>query len=105
MELWWQIGFNSVTKKLEVWIEAQTRATMDEIKKTLKVNWWTMDNIVKARVFLVDMNDYEIMNKVYAEYFPNWYFPTRFWLAVVELPAWALVEIECTAVGDTIISE
>ena len=60
-----------------------------------------MENIVKVRIFLIGMEDYWKMNEVYGTYFTQEY-PTRFALAVKELPRWALVEIECTATGETI---
>jgi len=101
MEISGQIGLNLDTGELEVGIEKQTEATMNIIKKILEDEGWNMDNIVKARIFLKDMKDYEKMNDIYASFFNSTY-PTRFALAVKELPRNALVEIECTAVGDSI---
>lgn len=87
--------------KLEEWIEKQTARAMDNIKSVLeKVNWDT-SNIVKVRIFLLNMDDYNAMNEVYATYFEGDY-PARFALWVAALPGGALVEIECKAVGDEI---
>jgi enamine deaminase RidA (YjgF/YER057c/UK114 family) len=95
MEIWGNIG---------VWdtIEAQTTYALDCIVEQLKNVWWTLDNLIKVRIFLVDMGDYEGMNQTYTEYFEGFEYPARFWLAVTELPAWSRIEIECKAVGDTI---
>lgn len=94
---------NPNTKKLEDWISWQTHQVMKNILSTLEKVWWDMQNITKARIFLVDMNDYAEMNEVYASYFSDQY-PTRFALEVSALPAGALVEIECTAAWNTINS-
>ena len=86
---------------LEEGIEEQTRRVMINIQDTLEKTGWTMNNIVKSRIFLTDMKDYEAMNEVYASFFDSEY-PTRFALEVSALPAGWLVEIECVAVGNEI---
>ena len=103
MEISGLIGMNPETKKLEDGISAQTHQVMKNILSTLETVWWNLDNITKARIFLVNMDDYSEMNEVYASYFWDEY-PTRFALEVSALPAGALVEIECTAAWNTINS-
>ena len=103
MEISGQIGKNFETGELEQWIEAQTHRIVKEIKNTLMQVWWDLSNVIKVRIFLVDMADYEKMNDVYAQYF-SWDYPARFALEVSALPSWALVEIECKAVGESISS-
>lgn len=101
MEISGIIGINYESKMLEKWIKSQTKRVMENIKSTLKQVWWDMTNIVKSRIFLVDMWDYEAMNEIYAEYF-TWECPTRFTIEVNSLPAGALVEIECSATWNNI---
>lgn len=101
MEISWLIGTNPETKTLQEGIEAQTEQIIKNLKTTLAEIGWDMSNIVKCRIFLTDMWDYQKMNEVYATYFTQ-DFPTRFAIEVSKLPAGALVEIECTAVWDTI---
>lgn len=101
MEISGQIGVNPQTNKLEEGIEKQTDRVMQIIKEILENENWNMKNIVKMRIYLKDMKDYSKMNEVYAKYFSTDY-PTRFALAVKELPRSALVEIDCTAVNDSI---
>lgn len=103
MEISGQIGKNFETGEMEIWIEAQTHRIMQEIEKTLAEVGWDLNNVIKVRIFLVDMADYEKMNEVYAEYF-SWDYPARFALEVSALPAGALVEIECKAVWENINS-
>jgi len=52
---------------------------------------------VKATVYLADMNDFAVMNEVYASYFEK-DFPARAAFQVVKLPLGAKVEIEAIAV-------
>jgi hypothetical protein len=52
----------------------------------------------ECRVYLVDMDDYGILNSVYTEFFANTPTtpPVRLCLAVDELPVQGLVEVQCT---------
>jgi 2-iminobutanoate/2-iminopropanoate deaminase len=52
--------------------------------------------VIKTTVFLANMNDFVVMNEVYARYFGETA-PARSTVAVRELPRKALVEIECVA--------
>lgn len=101
MEISGQIWMNLETWVLENGIEAQTIKALDNTRENLEKIGWNMDNVIKARIFLTSMDDYGAMNDAYASYF-NGEYPTRFALEVSALPAWALVEIECKAVGDSI---
>lgn len=99
MEISGQIGVNFETGELEQGIENQTIKTIEIIKGILEEVGWDLSNIIKTRIFLKDMKDYEKMNEIYSRYFQNDY-PTRFALAVKELPRDALIEIDCTAGND-----
>ena len=96
MEISGQVGINPETKELEAGIEKQTMRVLENIKAILEKEGWSMRDIVKTNVFLIDMKDYKKMNEIYSRYFSTEY-PARFALAVKELPAGALVEIACTA--------
>ena len=101
MELSWYIGIDPQSGELEEGIEKQTARILEIIKNTLEKVGWKMSDITKAQIFLTDMKDYGKMNEVYTWYL-DWVYPTRFALAVKELPRWALIEIECTATNETI---
>ncbi|MRR30347.1 RidA family protein, partial [bacterium] len=56
----------------------------------------SLDQVVKTTVFLMDMNEFSLMNAVYGEFFtvnP----PARSTVQVAGLPKGALVEIEAIA--------
>ena len=59
----------------------------------------SLDRVVKATVFLKDMNDFAAMNAVYASYFANGLrtLPARTTVEVSRLPRNLLVEIEVVA--------
>jgi 2-iminobutanoate/2-iminopropanoate deaminase len=52
-------------------IEAQTRMTLDNIKKCVEAVGATMDDIFKVVIMLKNPADYKKMNAVRAEYFKN----------------------------------
>ena len=74
----------------------QTTRVLENIKGLLKSQNLDFGNVVKATVFLSDMNNFAAMNEVYARYFTN-DFPARSTVQVARLPKDALVEIEVIA--------
>lgn len=77
-------------------IEAQTAQVLENIKAILAKEGLTLANVVKAGVFLKDMNDFAAMNKVYGEYFTG-EAPARAAVEVARLPKDVAVEIEVIA--------
>jgi len=78
-------------------IEAQTKATMDDIGATLKLAGLGYDRIFHCTVFLSDMKNWAVFNKVYVGYFPDGPLPARSAVGVNGLALGALLEIECQA--------
>ena len=78
-------------------VKEQTRQVFDNIGAILQSAGLGYENIVKATVYLVDMNDFAAMNEVYASFFAR-DFPARAAFQVVKLPLGAKVEIEAIAV-------
>lgn len=80
-------------------IEAQTRRTLENLKAVLEAGGTSLDRVVKANVYLKDMNDFAAMNAVYAEYLaPQGVIaPARTTIEAARLPKDALVEIELIA--------
>ncbi len=77
-------------------IEEQTCRVCENIKGVLGGAGTTLNKVVKASVFLKDMNDFAGMNKIYSEYFTS-DFPARSTLQVARIPKDCLVEIEVIA--------
>ena len=81
-------------------IEDQTRATLVDLRKTLAAAGATMDDIVKATVFIADIDYYEKMNEVYMEFFAG-PAPARSTIVTKLVMDEILVEIECVAYKPT----
>lgn len=77
-------------------IAVLTRRSLDSISAVLYEAGMTMRDVVKTTVFLVDMDDFKIVNEVYAAYFDD-VPPARSAVAVARLPKGARIEIEAIA--------
>jgi 2-iminobutanoate/2-iminopropanoate deaminase len=77
-------------------ISAQTRQVLENLKAVLAASGSSLDQVVKATVFLKSMADFAAMNEVYAHYLGNAK-PARSTVAVAELPRGALIEIDLVA--------
>ena len=77
-------------------IEEQAEQSLKNIKAVLEAAGSGMDKVVKTTVFLKDMNDFAVMNGIYAKFFTE-PFPARSAVAVKTLPKNVLVEVEVIA--------
>ena len=77
-------------------LAAETRQTLENIKRNLEANGLTLDRVVKCTVMLADIRDFEAMNAIYREYFPT-NKPARSTFGVNGLVLGARIEIECIA--------
>ncbi len=78
-------------------IGSETRKVMSNIKALLSEAGMEFANVVKVSIFLKDLSDFEIVNRVYGGYFINHY-PARETVQVARLPKDASVEISVIAV-------
>jgi 2-iminobutanoate/2-iminopropanoate deaminase len=83
---------------LEGDVGAMTRRICTNIEAVLAAAGSSLAKVVKATVFLADMNDFQAMNSVYAEFFPADP-PARSTVQVARLPRDARVEIEVIALA------
>jgi 2-iminobutanoate/2-iminopropanoate deaminase len=77
-------------------IESHTSMVMDKVKGLVEVGGGTMDTVLQANVFLVKIEHWDGMHKVFSTYFPHGG-PARTTVAVAALPGDSLVEINCIA--------
>jgi 2-iminobutanoate/2-iminopropanoate deaminase len=77
-------------------IKAQTRKTLENIKALVEQAGFRMEDVVRATVFIADMDLFADMNSVYVEFFPK-NPPARACVAVKGLVRDFLVEISCIA--------
>jgi 2-iminobutanoate/2-iminopropanoate deaminase len=93
-----QLGLDPQTNNLvNGGIEAETHQALINIKHILEEAGSSLNNVVKTTVYLRDMNDFPVMNKIYAEYFTK-EFPARTTVQAAALPKNAAIEIEAIAV-------
>lgn len=92
-----QIGLDPKTGKMvEGGIVEQTEQVMKNLEAILKASKSDFDNVVKATIFLADINDFAKVNEIYGRRFKV-PFPARATVEVARLPRDARVEIEVTA--------
>jgi reactive intermediate/imine deaminase len=78
---------------------AQMRQTMANITGILAAAGAGWDRVAKVNVLLTRREDFEEMNRIYAEHFQDGKYPARTTAIVYSLPRPNfLLEIECTAV-------
>ena len=92
-----QIGLDSKTGQLAEGFEAQFEQVFRNLAAVLEASGSNVDNMVKATVFLADMNDYNKMNELYRAKFKGDP-PARTTVQVAALPRAARIEIEAIAV-------
>ena len=91
-----QIPINPETGELVSDIQKATRQSLENVKAVLEAAGTTLRNVVKVSIFVKDMNDFALVNEVYAEYF-NENPPARSCVEVARLPKDAVIEIEAIA--------
>ncbi len=84
------------TGLIEGGIAAQTQQCFDNLKAVLETAGLTTADVVKCNVFLTNMDDFKLMNEVYAQQFTQ-PFPARTTIGVASLPIGAAIEIEMIA--------
>jgi len=75
-------------------IEPQIRRAFENLKAIVAASGASLDEVVKVTIFLIDLKDFALLNRVMAEYFREPY-PARAAVGVASLPRGALVEVEC----------
>lgn len=78
-------------------IKEQTRLVFEDINNILKLAGASLDNVIKAVIYLTDMNDFSVVSPIRAEYFKN-SMPVSTMVEVNRLTRdGAKIEIEVTA--------
>ena len=85
-------------------VKEQTKQSLENVKAIVEAAGYTLNDVVKATVFIKNMNDFALINEVYNEYLGE-VKPARATVEVARLPRDVQVEIEVIAVKSNIISE
>ena len=92
-----QVALDPATGEM-VGSDAATQAdrALRNIEAILHAAGSSMEQVVRATLYLTNMDDFGAVNEVYARYFPR-AFPARACVEVSRLPLGALVEIDAIA--------
>ena len=91
-----QIAINPAEGKIvATTIEEQAEQCCRNVEAVLKEAGTDMSHVIKTTCFLAEIADFKAFNEVYAKHFVSK--PARSCVAVKDLPAGALCEVEVTA--------
>lgn len=91
-----QLPLNPETGELAEDVEAQAHQSLKNISEILVAAGTNLSKVVKATIFVKDLNNFKIINEVYASYFTE-NPPARSTVEVARLPLDADIEIEVIA--------
>lgn len=95
-----QIAINPKTNELIIHdLSKEVNQVMENIASLLQAAEMNWDDVIKCSIFLKDMNNFELVNDIYASYF-NKSFPARETVEVARLPKDVNVEISFIASKD-----
>jgi len=77
-------------------IEAETRRVLENLRAVLVAAGSGLEQLVKTTVYLSDLGDFEVVNRIYAEFITGAP-PARVCIEVCSLPKGARVEIDGVA--------
>ncbi len=93
-----QIAIDPVTGNLiTADIRKETKQVMENLKALLEVVEMDFSNVLKATIFISDMDNYSIINEIYASYFEEKSAPARETVEVSKLPKSVRIEISMIA--------
>lgn len=93
-----QIPINPATNELVLdSIEAETHQVLQNIKAILEAAGSSLEKVIKASLFIKDMNQFALINAVYGEYFKPEFAPARETVQVGALPKFVNIEISVIA--------
>lgn len=78
-------------------IQEQAKRSLDNVKAILEAGGASLEDVVKVNVSVVNIEQFSLINEVYAEYFSN-HKPARALVEVSRLPLGGEIEIEAIAV-------
>lgn len=81
-------------------VEAQTEQVLDNIKAILEAVNSSLKDVTKVTIYLQNMEDFALVNKVYSKYFED-SLPARACVEVSNLPKNAKLEIDAIAIKNS----
>ena len=95
-----QIGLNPATGAMVADdVASQAKQVVANLSAVIGEAGGSLDRILKVVIFLQDMNDFPVVNQIYAEWLGE-HRPARSTVAVAALPLGAKVEMDCIVAID-----
>ena len=92
-----QIPVDPRTGEMPSGVEAQAEQALSNLREILLADGTGLENVVKVTLFLADIADFPVVNKVYGRFFAAPY-PARSCVAVSALPKGSRIEVDASAV-------
>ena len=94
-----QIAINPGSNRIDCLgdIRGETTQVLKNLNAVLTASGASLENVIKTTIFLTDMNNFQIVNDIYSEFFQNEPSPARACVEVSSLPKGVLIEIDCVA--------
>ena len=81
-------------------IEIQTEQVLKNVKAILEAGNSSLEDVVKVTIYLQDLKDFVLVNKIYSKYFEDSQ-PARVTVEVSKLPKNAKLEIDAIAIKNS----
>lgn len=94
-----QLPIDPATGAMPEGAEAQARQSLNNMKAIVEAAGSSMDKVVRVGIFLKDMNDFAVVDKVYGTFFKEGHYPCRSTVQVARLPKDALLEMDIVALA------
>ena len=81
-------------------IEKETIQVLKNLSAVLNAGGSKLDDVVKTTIYLTDLKNFQVVNKIYSNFFNGDTPPARACVEVSSLPKGVLIEIDCVAFLD-----
>ena len=81
-------------------IEKETVQVLKNLLSVLTAGGAKIEDVIKTTIYLTNLNDFQIVNKIYSDFFKVDNPPARACVEVSSLPKGVSIEIECVAFLD-----
>ena len=86
-------------------IKRQAEIALGHLKNIILDAGFTMDELVKCTIYLLDMKNFDVVNEVYQRVFVGQTLPARAVIAVVGLPKGVGIEVDGIAIKKAVVPQ
>lgn len=94
-----QLPIDPATGNIPQGAEAQATQSLKNLKAIVEAAGSNMDKVVKVSIFLKNMSDFAVVDKVYGTFFNEGKYPCRSTVEVARLPKDVLIEMDIVALA------